>query len=68
MPIRRFTEKALKMKYHLISAAILVAALGLYALGLGRGTLALLIAGGALELWFWIRVIRTSNARSGTNS
>lgn len=41
----------------LFTAALLVAALVLYALGLDGGGTALLIAGAACELWFWVRVV-----------
>lgn len=43
------------MKRHLVTAAILLAALVFYGLGLARGGLALLVLGAALELWFWVR-------------
>jgi hypothetical protein len=44
------------MKYHLITVAILLAAFTLYGFGLsGFGDIAF-IAGGACELWFWVRL------------
>ena len=46
------------MRRHLVTAAILLAALVLYGLGFsGAGALAL-GAGAALELWFWVRTLR----------
>lgn len=48
------------MKYHLLTAAILLAALGLYALGMTSGGLVAFLMGAALELWFWVRVIKRS--------
>jgi len=45
------------MKYHLVTAVLLLAAVALYLVGLsGVGTVAF-IAGAALELWFWARVL-----------
>jgi hypothetical protein len=46
------------MTRHLITAAILLAAVAMYALGMSGGGFALLLAGGAFELWFWIRAFR----------
>jgi hypothetical protein len=45
------------MKYHLISALLLVAAVGLETLGFGGGVV-LLAAGVGCEIWFWMRVAR----------
>jgi hypothetical protein len=44
------------MKRHLITVAILIAALACYGFGFSRLGLAAVIAGGALELWFWVRL------------
>ncbi len=44
------------MKRHLITVAILVAALACYGFEFSRLGLAAVIAGGALELWFWVRL------------
>ena len=44
------------MKHHLITVAILLAALMCYGLGYSRLGLAAVVAGGALELWFWVRL------------
>lgn len=55
------------MKYHLITAAILLVALILYGLGLsGLGDVAF-ISGGACELWFWMRLIsrHSSDSKDG---
>jgi len=45
------------MKYHLVSAALLGAARVLETAGFGGGA-ALLGAGVACEVWFWMRVVR----------
>ena len=45
------------MKYHLLSAALLGAALVLETAGFGGGV-ALLGAGVVCEVWFWMRVLR----------
>ncbi len=44
------------MKHHLFTAAILIAALVLYSIGLVSGALLLFGGGAALELWFWARI------------
>ena len=46
------------MKYHLISASLLVAAAVLENVGLGVGSIVLLGAGVACETWFWMRLLR----------
>lgn len=46
------------MKYHLISLAILLGALGFYALGGGAGGTLCLLAAVAHEAWFWVRLRR----------
>ena len=45
------------MKYHLISALLLIAAVVLETLGFGGGAV-LLAAGVGCEIWFWMRVVR----------
>lgn len=45
------------MKRHSITAAILLAALALYGLGMTSLGIAAFVAGGAFELWFWIRLL-----------
>ena len=45
---------------HLLTAALLLAALALYVAGLNGAGLGALLAGGALELWFWVRVVRST--------
>jgi membrane protein implicated in regulation of membrane protease activity len=45
------------MKHHLVTAAILIAALALYSLGMVSGALVLFAVGGACELWFWVRIL-----------
>jgi hypothetical protein len=46
------------MKYHLLTVAILLFALALYAMGMNGGGSLLFLVGAALELWFWVRVMR----------
>ena len=46
------------MRYHLITGAILLAALVLYGIGFSLGAAVLIGGGAALELWFWVRAIR----------
>jgi hypothetical protein len=48
------------MKHHLLTMLILLAAIALYAIGMGGGGSALLVAGAILELWFWVRAMRGS--------
>jgi hypothetical protein len=43
------------MSRSFITAALLLAALACYAIGLSSGAVALLFAGGILELCFWAR-------------
>jgi hypothetical protein len=51
------------MKRHLITIAILLVALTLYALGFAGLGAAAFIVGAAFELWFWVRLIaRRSSA------
>lgn len=44
------------MKHHLFTAAILIAALALYGVGLVGGALLFFAGGAALELCFWARI------------
>lgn len=46
------------MKRHLVTLALLPAAIGLYAAGLALPATGLLVLGAALELAFWIRLFR----------
>jgi len=46
------------MKHHLLSAAILIAAVVMYSAGSVAGGSVLVFAGGGLELWFWARLLR----------
>jgi hypothetical protein len=45
------------MKYHILTVAILLCALALYAVGMSGGGSVLLLMGAGLELWSWVRVI-----------
>jgi hypothetical protein len=48
------------MKYHLVTFAVLMIALAFYALGYSSlGGLAFAI-GAVFELWFWVRLFRSS--------
>lgn len=53
------------MKYHLLSAAILVGAVAMCAAGSMAGGSVLVLAGGGLELWFWARVLRLGHRQTG---
>jgi len=55
------------MKYHLISALLLVAAVLLETLGFGGG-IVLLAAGVGCEIWFWMRVVRARASSRTTRS
>jgi len=46
------------MKYHLITAALLLVALAFYTLGYSTLGGAAFVIGGAFELWFWVRIFR----------
>jgi hypothetical protein len=46
------------MHRHVITVLILVAALICYVIGFRAGAYALVGVGGALELWFWLRLLR----------
>lgn len=47
------------MRHPVFTAAILIAALGCYSVGLAKGGIVLLLLGGGLELWFWARALRS---------
>jgi len=44
------------MKHHLLTVVVLLGAITFYALGFSALGVAAVIAGGALELWFWVRL------------
>jgi hypothetical protein len=52
------------LKYHFATVAILACAIFLYALGSNGGGSILLLCGGAMELWFWIRALRIGAKKS----
>lgn len=58
------------MKYHLVSAAILLAALILYGLGSSSAGNLAFIVGAVCELWFWLRLFvhRTSPHDTGASN
>ena len=51
--------RGVSMRHHVFTVALLLAALGFYAAGMSGGGMALLFAGGGLELWFWVRAMRS---------
>jgi hypothetical protein len=46
------------MKYHLLTTALLILALALYAVGATAGSTFVLALGAAAEVLFWVRVLR----------
>lgn len=48
------------MSRHLITVALLIGALALYALGIKGWGLAFFVAGAVFELLFWVRLIRSA--------
>ena len=53
------------MKHHLITLALLVAAVICYAASWNTGAIALFAIGGVFELAFWLRLIRSSKSPAG---
>jgi hypothetical protein len=49
------------MKTHFLTVFILILALGFYAVGFSNGAAGAVFAGGALEMWFWVRALRKSS-------
>jgi hypothetical protein len=45
------------MKYHLITAVLLLTAIALYVAGLSGAGAVAFIAGVAFETWFWARIV-----------
>jgi hypothetical protein len=55
------------MKYHLLTAALLMLALALYAVGATAGSTFVLLFGASLEVLFWVRLLhrpRHSSSKS----
>jgi|GEM_PF-701300 len=52
------------MKHCLFTAAILIAALVLYSIGLVSGAVLLFVGGAVFEFWFWVRIF---TRRLGSN-
>jgi hypothetical protein len=52
------------MKYHLVTVLLMVSALPLYVVGFASGGTLVLGAAVALEVWFWIRVVRGKPRRN----
>lgn len=50
------------MKYHLVTMLLIVAALLLYVVGFAMGGTLVLAAALALEVWFWMRIVRRKPA------
>lgn len=55
------------MRYHAITVLLIVAALPLYVVGFALSGLLVLSAAVALEVWFWIRVVRGKTRLSAAN-
>ena len=52
------------MKYHVVTAALLLIAVALYVAGLSGAGVVVFFAGVAFEAWFWARIlIKRSPAR-----
>jgi hypothetical protein len=51
------------MKHWMVTLLIFAAAMACYALGWSTSLIAFLVAGGAFELWFWVRAIRGEKER-----
>jgi len=49
------------MKRHLLTVLILVAAVCSSVVGLKNSAFMFIVLGGALELWFWVRALRSSD-------
>jgi len=49
------------MKHVILTVLLLLAAMGCYIAGYELNAFALLAAGGALELWFWVRALRSGS-------
>lgn len=50
------------MSRHIITFAIVLAAVVLYVKGFSQLSAALVVAGLVLETWFWVRLVRASPA------
>lgn len=46
------------MKHHLVTMLLIIAALPLYVVGFAMGGTLLLAIALALEIWFWMRMVR----------
>jgi len=51
------------MNHHVVTVAILLAALSLYGVGASSGASILLFAAASLEFWFWARILRPGKPR-----
>lgn len=56
------------MNRHLVTIALLVAALALYVLGIKGWGLAFFVAGGVFELLFWVRLISSSTPTTSSEA
>lgn len=56
------------MKHHLFTAAILIAAIVLYSIGLVSGALLLFAGGAVLEFWFWARILARRRGPGGPST
>lgn len=56
------------MNRHLVTVALLIVALALYALGITGWGLAFFVAGAVVELLFWVRVVSSSTPTTGAET
>jgi ABC-type methionine transport system permease subunit len=52
------------MKYWMVKLLILTTALVCYALGVSASVVPLIVVGGAFELWFWVRTLRSDGRKT----
>jgi uncharacterized membrane protein len=55
------------MKYHFATVLLMVAAIPLYVVGFALGGTLVLAAAVALEVWFWIRIVRGKSRLTAAN-
>jgi len=56
------------MNRHVVTVAILIAALSLYGVGASSGASILLFGAASLELWFWARILRLGKTRKASGA
>jgi len=55
------------MKYHLFTVLLMATALPLYVVGFALSASLVLAAAVALEVWFWIRIVRGKSRLTSAN-